>query len=233
MEIVISLVILGILVSSITAGTSLIKSAKIKSALTELSDHEVSFHTFQLNYGYKPGDFPHGISWGPTACGAGSGVDGQNGDGDGKIRNIVLIAQGSIRDQTIESFAAWCHLYSANLLNTPISVMTDDTFTPIRGVNVPTSKASDAAILHVEYDSGVERNALFITEPTQGMLNKNAALTPQQAYTLISKAGGVANNAKIKGYAGSDIVDPTLCNTGNSFNLTYSSKSCVIQYYID
>src|SRR4051812_24230032 len=87
-ELSIVIVIIGLIVAGITAGNSLIKQAKIRQSITQLTSYKTAINTFKLTYNYLPGDMPTAYNfWGtPGACtntqssvGAHAGCNG-NGD---------------------------------------------------------------------------------------------------------------------------------------------------------
>jgi prepilin-type N-terminal cleavage/methylation domain-containing protein len=102
-ELSIVLLIIGLIIGGITAGTSLIKQAKVRSIISEQSNYVSSINVFRVQFNFLPGDFNNASSmWGtacdptPTNC---------NGNGDGLIQ------------YSNESFRIWQHMALAGIIN--------------------------------------------------------------------------------------------------------------------
>jgi prepilin-type N-terminal cleavage/methylation domain-containing protein len=106
-EISIGLVVVGLLVSGVFAGQALIKSARLKSVISDLQNYTTAVNAFYDQFGYWPGDFPnaHAI-W---ACGNGVAPTGCNGNGNGVIESASPNA-GTEQGRT------WQHLALANMV---------------------------------------------------------------------------------------------------------------------
>lgn len=57
-ELSIVLVITGLIIGGILVGRDLIKSAAVRSVLSQLENYKVAVNTFEAKYGYIPGDIP-------------------------------------------------------------------------------------------------------------------------------------------------------------------------------
>lgn len=86
-ELCISVAIIGLLLATIATGQNLVRSSKIRKAITDFTNLETAISEFQGSYGYLPGDMPNAFDFWGVECGADStGVAGDcNGDGDSFI----------------------------------------------------------------------------------------------------------------------------------------------------
>lgn len=82
-ELSIVLVIIGLLVGGVLVGQDLIKSAEIRSQISQIEKFNTAANTFKLKYGYLPGDIPepHASGFGFIQRGSARG----QGDGNGVI----------------------------------------------------------------------------------------------------------------------------------------------------
>lgn len=231
-ELVITLTILAMLTTVITASKTLISQARIRSAISQIQNIESAIYTFQLSYGYKPGDFPNGIIWGANVCEL-SGTDGLNGNGDGKISDTETVAATGVNDQLVESYAAWCHLQLADLSPFEIKPLTSKTVAPIRETNLPPSFISESAVLHVAYDTVLKNNVIYIADPSIDMSDPDGALTPTEAYNLDNKMDNKRpDKGRVRAYDATNSTDLCLESTGKKYDLSVNTKSCFIKYML-
>ena len=92
-EISIVIVLIGLILAGVTAGNSLVRSARIRAALQESDSYITAVQTFYLQYNALPGDMGNASSYWPTAA---------NGNGD-KLIGKELISEP-------ESYAAFKQL---------------------------------------------------------------------------------------------------------------------------
>lgn len=147
-ELSIVLVIIGLLVGGVLVGRDLIKSAQLRSVISDIDKFNAAANTFQLKYGCLPGDCRNATSlFGQFAsCGAWNGIDDFgsnttcNGNGDGKV---VQIAPGDPSAfnwwRYDESMLFWHHLSRAGLISGKYTGMWSDTNGVATG-DVPVSK---------------------------------------------------------------------------------------------
>lgn len=194
-EIAIVLFIIGLLVTGVVSGKHLINLAKIRSLITDLQEVQTKVSTFENMHNYKPGDFPTASSlWGTELCG-GTQTDGYNGDGDGLIAFSVLPAAAGIRDESVESYMAWCHLYTSGLGPETHPVATINTI-PIAGDTLP--KAKLGGVMHFATTEtaapsagfGNSQNLILIGNPSSDMKRPNGLISPADAYILLNKYAG-------------------------------------------
>jgi hypothetical protein len=140
-ELSVVLVILGLLVGGVLSGQLLIRSAQIRSIMTEQSAYVVAVQTFKGKYLMLPGDMNNATSFWPTGGGdnlmagtcqngvrtsgyPGAGTKVCNGNGDGVIgaaSNSVAMASGFLSLVPVmgdfeESFMAWSQMALAGIV---------------------------------------------------------------------------------------------------------------------
>jgi prepilin-type N-terminal cleavage/methylation domain-containing protein len=144
-ELSIVLVIIGLIVGTITVGSSMIRQSHIMSAAADAQTYISAVNTFQQKYTALPGDFASATSyWGtnPNCAtgGAGTGTQTCNGNGDGHITYWVNPLN------VMEGIYAWQHLANAGMINGTYpgasTNMPYGKFQP--GYNIPQSKLTNA-----------------------------------------------------------------------------------------
>lgn len=74
-ELAVVVVIIGLLISSVLVGQSMIRTSYQDSIISDLNSYKAAVNTFELNYGFKPGDMRNASDyWGSTADGNGNGI---------------------------------------------------------------------------------------------------------------------------------------------------------------
>lgn len=143
-ELAIVLVIVGLLAGGILVGQSLVKSAEIRSFITQINKYSTATITFRDQYQSLPGDLGNAAQiWGAAdgstgstaACATalGTGTQTCNGDSSGKLNNVT---------SSKEKMRFWQHLSLAGLIDGKFSGVdgplgSDDV---IAGVNVPVAE---------------------------------------------------------------------------------------------
>jgi len=206
-EMSIVMVIIALIVVGILAGQSLIKSANIRSVISETKSFHTLLNAFELKFAALPGDMLEATSYWPAA-----GVT-ENGDGDGWIE-VTGGASGTVR----EDLRAWQHLSLAEMTGAPFTGALDNAKITV-GTNVPSSKLAYGGYWLVY--SGVtsaagERGKLenFLTlgkEDTSNGLTE-ASLSGVDAYDLDNKI---------------DDKDPLTGKVMSSENINGSATNCV------
>ncbi len=114
-ELAIVLVIIGLIVGGVLVGQDLIKSAEIRSFVTDFEKINAGANTFRSKYNGLPGDLlsPRATTYGLEDGGT-DGTDGL-GDGDGSLENGGTVAdkQGVGGENTL----FWRHLGETGLFN--------------------------------------------------------------------------------------------------------------------
>ena len=93
------LMMLAVLATTIATGRDLIRSAEVRSVITDFNSFEIAVNTFELKYGEKPGDIPFATSYWPNA-------GTENGDGD-QVFDLPVT----------EGLRAWQHLTLSVILD--------------------------------------------------------------------------------------------------------------------
>ena len=123
-ELSIVIVIIGLIVAGVTAGASLVKSAKLRNIVSEVNQYKTALYAFKFQYNAMPGDISNATAyWGVTA---------HNGNRNGSI------------DTDNENLAAWQDLAFAKLI---LGTYSGDGAINYRsvGVNIPGSGFSSDA----------------------------------------------------------------------------------------
>lgn len=151
-ELAIVIVIIGFIVAGISAGSSLIKQAQIRSVITDFFNFQVSYNNFLGRYNSPPGDFASAASYWPagtTGCASTANVCNGNGDGI-----ISATSNGANNTGLNESRLAWRQLAMAGMLSAGISQITTNATIanePARQGTFPISKISGAGYAMVGY----------------------------------------------------------------------------------
>jgi len=97
-ELSIVLIIISLIVGGVVSGKSLIRSAEIRSVISEYSTYQTAYNSFIMQYDSIPGDMANASEYWP----------GVAADGNGNGRNYVFSSEG---------VNAWHHLSLAELVN--------------------------------------------------------------------------------------------------------------------
>lgn len=103
-ELSIVLVIIGLIVSSVLVGQSLINQAEIRGTVTEYEQFKAAAATFRVKYNGLPGDIRGNSLYG-------FGVSGNDGDNDGLLSPAVD-GDGDVYNTNADSLLFWTHLGS-------------------------------------------------------------------------------------------------------------------------
>jgi prepilin-type N-terminal cleavage/methylation domain-containing protein len=133
-ELSIVIIIIGLLISGISAGTELIHQARLNKTVREFQAYDIASQLFNDKYGYFPGDFPNASAY---------WASGVNGNGNGSIEGTYYVSGG-------ESFGFWQHLSLAGMIQQRLddsannAAFTDANFKP--DINVPASALNDSTV---------------------------------------------------------------------------------------
>lgn len=120
-ELAIVVVIIGLLVSGVVGGRSLIESSRINSIMGDVAKYKTAIKAFKLEYDALPGDMTDATDyWGQAGDGSsaqcltisGTGTQTCNGDGDGTLE----FPHSSVADSIHEPWRAWQHLANAEII---------------------------------------------------------------------------------------------------------------------
>ena len=163
-ELSIVIIIIGLLFVGVSAGSSLIQQAKIRTIFSDISQIQRSVQTFKVAYDYLPGDFPGaGILWG-SACGGNSPASsGCNGDGDGVVGNYGETTAApnwsayQTKESTTETFRFWQHMQLAEIMDR--SFTGEPSASDCLSVSTPTC-FTDENSYQLKYKDGILVNIL-------------------------------------------------------------------------
>lgn len=113
-ELSIVLVIIGLLVGGVLVGRDLIKSAEIRSQISQIEKFKTAINTFKLKYNALPGDMP------PSEAAANGFFDFQGNEAGKKGTNATICVAFGNNDGAIdmaEKYVFWQHLSEAKLID--------------------------------------------------------------------------------------------------------------------
>ena len=192
-ELSIVLVIIGLIVGGVLVGQDLIKSAEIKSQISQIKKYNVAVNTFVGKYGYLPGDMPN-----PYAGKFGFQTRGQyRGEGDG---NGILESVGSSWAPLGScSFGGevtvfWVDLSTAGLLdgtfNTSNPTLGEYGGSTSTGISsyLPTAKIGNGNLINIWSYNAINYYAIAnVMQLSSSGILANAALRVAQAYAIDKK----------------------------------------------
>ncbi len=249
-ELSIVIIIIGLLIAGVAAGTSLIEQAKLNSVVVDFRNHEVAYYSFISKYGQAPGDFDSGASFWPNTCTFDNFGFYCNGNGDG------VINPGNVDEPRL----AWKHLSLAGFISNGMAALPDDAGSPLSS-SFPSSKVEGAYYaLEQAGNNGVtaghifsiwpdapNQNALYIAKSSgtlAAFIGPNSvpnlgALTPDEAFSLdnklddgtVSSAGDLigATTGQVRSKDdGTDATSPcvTAGNT-NVYSVSGTKATCI------
>ena len=161
-ELSIVLVILGLLVGGVLTGQALIRSAELRSIVTERDRYVTALNTFRDKYMALPGDMANAYAYWGATCGTNTmtaGV-GCNGDGSG------VIESSGIAGGRGEHLKAWEHLSRAGLIEGAFDGAGGGDGYTVTATAVPASKFPQG-YWNLRYDA-VEQMARSAAEASNG-----------------------------------------------------------------
>lgn len=203
-ELSIVIVIIGLIVSGVVAGQSLIRQGRLIGQVTELQKYDTAFNAFKVQYNAIPGDFENaGNYW--------AGTPGGNG-------NRYLDNNGDTFTADMEGFLLFEHLSRAQLIEGTYDA-TPGTF----GVTIPKLKIdskkgmsagnatnpSAAATVQLSNAQGSERHwaslYLEVGRPTVALgttMNEVVGVASPRSFQLIDQKidDGVARTGRIRAF---------------------------------
>ncbi len=225
-ELSIVLVIIGLIVAAVTAGQSLVKSARLKGVLTDVDQYRAAYNTFKLEYNALPGDITTATSyWTGTF------------DGNGNKQ---------IMDHMSESVYAWQHLALAKLIAGTYTGVQQEIGDAIIGPIVPKSAYSSTSAYQFFYgpksgwtgtSSTDNRNFLRfgrIYTPGAGDRVGQDALTSAEAKSLDTKGDdGIPGIGMIWARSIAGSCTTTTVTTTGLYDLTQSGAQCYMHFNFD
>ncbi len=253
-ELSIVLIIIGLLVAGITGGSSLIRSATLRSVMSEARNYSIVVNSFFVQYNALPGDYATDLA---------GLAGGFKGNGDNKIQFNNLSADVAATAQTkAEGYGAIAMLRQAKMLTTETiagaSTVTTKGSTGPSGT-IPQSKLKGSGWIfdHVSKSitpptgvvspwtiDGDEQNVVllvssFLATETDGSLlasaNTKGSLNSEDLASIDGKLDdGASTTGKIKGF-GKDVTSNSCITTGEltKYNPLVKTNECVLSYQID
>ena len=193
-ELAIVLVIIGLVAGATVVSKSLIRTARIRTILTDYENYTTAAKNFRTKYSSIPGDMPDAISvWGaqhatPATCATTASTNALtcNGDGNG----IISYSTGSQ-----ENFRFWQHLASAGVLDGRYTGVTasGSAYNADPGTNAPKGRLANSgwsAANATNYVGDTEAyeldfgNYLLFGAATATSVTTGVMLTPAEAWSL-------------------------------------------------
>ncbi len=249
-ELSIVIIIIGLLFVGVSAGSSLIQQAKLRTIMNEMKKIETAIKTFVVAYDYLPGDMPNAYNiWGDD-CGPNSlAGEGCNGNGNGKIG--ITAANGAKPSQT-ERYRFWQHMRLAEVIDGSFTGSESDacfesTTIPCHNSNNSfESKFSDDVLFMLfdfsfftSYPDSWSTTNIFVIDRNSAShnLNDSPAFTPKELYDIDQKfddglpeKGTIQSGSRQTPSGGFDMGCKTL--DGLSYILDDSEKQCTL-WWID
>jgi prepilin-type N-terminal cleavage/methylation domain-containing protein len=227
LEMSLVLAVVALIIGGIVAGQSLIRSAQLRSAVSEYDIYVKGIKEFQDKYQALPGDMSNATSiWGASTA---------NGDGSGTIGSCTT--PGAPANTAEEWYLAWQHLALAGLVPGNFTGTSTDGTTAVIGSNVPASKLSGAGWTINYYlnpsSTGVGLwpdqygHVLNLGSYKAGDYTRGPILTPIEASNLDSKLDdGMPGTGKVRAWR-TNVLGLGNCTTADSSQTaqTYTANS--------
>ena len=202
-ELSIVLAIIGILVGSIVAGSSLLRQSEVQTIISDYTKYSTAVAQFARQYGGQPGDLLDATNyWGDdsTNCADAAVTNTTPGTCNGNGNGEIVTATGTAPANMNEPFRAWQHLQLANYIDGTFSGVTAGTIggtdlTAAPGVNIPRSRITNAgwSLFHYSavdvanrYDQNVGNFLMFGTV-NGNKLTRGAAIKANEAWQIDKK----------------------------------------------
>jgi prepilin-type N-terminal cleavage/methylation domain-containing protein len=253
-ELSIVIIIIGFLIAGVSAGNSLIQSAKLNAVINEMTNYHTAYITFNDRYNAVPGDMPNASSYWPN-CTPNS-VSYCNGNGNGMIEldgNWALFAIAP----TMETYLAWRELLLAGMINnggTATNIDLLNSANTFSLADIGTSPASAfpngtyyiSGMYYAFYPQGAaispwgsnnqSPNILYLIGQQFQNGGYYKILTPTQAATIDQKADD--GNPLTGTWRGvNDARDcfngQCECLSGSSYKFTFTQPACVMGKSLD
>ena len=217
-ELSIVLIIIGLLISGITGGASLIKSSELRSVISEARAYATSVNGFHSQFNAYPGDYNVALGSQGTYV----------GDADGTIEftSVHTTVVGN------ESAMAWYMLTQIGSVAGSYTAAAATT-SQVPGTHMPASKIRAAGWL---FDYISSQNVAVLTGATvttgigtgSTLANfSSGVITPVDALSIDTKVDdGVANAGKVRGLLAA-------CFSTTTYTVATTTKTCALSYQVD
>jgi len=235
-ELSIVLTVVGLIVSGIVGGQSLIKHSKLQSIISQVNSYRTAINTYEMEYHALPGDHKNAQEYFSAAdCQDGGVPKTCNGNDDGHI------SSSGVNNQ--ESKRAWEHLGLAGLINGEyeygggvelIGKELPGTAIEGTGMRLYWTGAADNPAYPVY---GKEDNAIrFGAKSTCNDNLGNIAITPADAKSIDRKIdNGMPRKGHVYGRTGQWCPPdpPVPCVVGSEYDLSNTEKTCILHFWLD
>lgn len=236
-ELSIVLVIIGLIIGGVMAGSSLIRNSRLHSVLTDVENYRQATQQFSDKYQALPGDFLTATTvWGAdAACPAtpANSVPKQatcNGNGNGSI-------------DTVETWRFWQQLANAAMISGYYSgVSPNGAWTTASiGINAPMSKADGAGYSIYYYGNYTSADARWFNDVYghvfmfgsvgPDVFTTGPAITPEEAASIDAKADdgkpayGIIMSWKAGNGSTPNCLTTAVAATA-TYNTAYSGRAC-------
>jgi prepilin-type N-terminal cleavage/methylation domain-containing protein len=229
-ELSIVMLIIGLIIGGITAGSSLIKQASLRAVISELNQFKTAINTFKITYNTLPGDTSNASSFWPT-CTSATGDGGNcNGNGDGVIGVSGQLYWNGSTYNSNEELRAWQHLSLSGILTGSYSGFgASSTNQSQPGINSPTSKYQSGVYSFFQdtcYAFSTSSFSVIMLGATSGPVIGGFSIAPIAAYPILSPVDSYNIDAKTDD--GNPMTGKTLArSTDGSVNCGFASPATV------
>jgi len=227
-ELSIVLIIISLIVGGIVGGKSLIKSAGLKSIISDIHKYKTTVNTFELQYSALPGDINNATEYWPTEC-VDLGLNPCDGNGDGIMGNYLL-----------ESPRLWQHLALSSIIEGTYDGSTNGSPSNIEELNntYPSGALESTYYIYNSNNSynGKSGTILYISSNliSGGFVTINAPLLSSGDMKSIDKKmdEGHADAGYLRARSGSGVTNCLIGGgaTGD-YDLSTTTKACVMFYF--
>ncbi len=234
--------VVGVIVAGIIGGQSLIRTAKLRSVINDVSSYKAAVQQFEDYYDALPGDMINASSYWPSCHTTPSHC---NGNGDSEIDYEWPT------DTSTEFLRAWQQLADAKMISGQYSGK--DESTPVIGKNQPKSKIKNAGFM-LYYAGDLTASSSPVYGKTGHVIRLgaddsstsndpdniwNSAISPPDAHSIDNKIDdGLADSGNIMTRKGKGLADNT-CVTGAynnkpaNYRLDNTDILCHVNFFID
>ena len=217
-ELSIVIVIIGLLVAAATQGKGLLESARVRSIISEFTEHKLSAESFKLKYGKYPGDFNEAVvNWGAGTS---------NGDANGKIEFVA--------SAVYEGYRAWQHLSYARMTKANY-LGTKTTAAAQLETDIPKSAQTGGYVFENGILGLTGKNVIALGVPLASTTTilLGGTITAKQGLSLDNKTdGGNPSTGSIRAIDGSGSATNSCVTAGAIYNISNEGKNCVIGFAI-
>ncbi|MFN7038059.1 MAG: prepilin-type N-terminal cleavage/methylation domain-containing protein [Alphaproteobacteria bacterium] len=218
-ELAIVIIIVGIIMGGIAAGSALIKQGQIRAVIKDIQKIQTAIYAFREKFGFLPGDFSNaGAIWSTVAsCPDSAAAAGCNGNGNGFF-------------DSSETYKIWQHLSLANMIEGSYTGLGSSRY--IGGVNVmsmPTNNGVYAlrGTSSSLYSYPSRLNTINLLKDNN--VGNEGALNAEDSYAIDVKIDdGAPSTGKFVAGRGSSVNGTTTC-----VNAVITSTASSISYLMD